>query len=134
MFGAPIVKSIGGGSTISRLDRQALCAVLGRPIGRDFDIVKRDTIDAVRCLRVSRPLGSVLALRGQKACSRLLPQPFACIPAETNGVVQVKYTDHASSRDDAGTYAFGSESGSFGCVCCRSVAGACKRPQVAERR
>src|SRR6056297_3874010 len=134
MFGAPTPPSIGGCSTISRLDRQALCAVLGRPIGREFDIVKRDTIDAVRCLRVSRPLGPVPRRRSWKACSGLLPQPFACIPVETSGVVQVKYTDHASSRDDAGTYAFGSESGSFGYVCCRSVAGACKRPQVAARR
>src|SRR6056297_484868 len=132
MFGAPIVKSIGGGSTISRLDRQALCAVLGRPIGRDFDIVKRDTIDAVRCLRVSRPLGSVLALRGQKACSGLLPQPFACIPAERSGVVQVKYTDHASSQDDAGTYAFGSEEWRWFLTSFHRRAGNC--PQVAARR
>ena len=29
---------------------------------KDIDIVKRETIDAVRCLRVSRPLGSVPVL------------------------------------------------------------------------
>src|SRR6056297_1483316 len=41
-----------------------------------------------------------------KACFRLLPQPGSCIPAETNRVVQVKYTNqnvavhrHEQQRD-----------------------------------
>ena len=98
----------------------------------NLDIVKRDTIDAVRCLRVSRPLGSVPRLRAWKACSGLLPQPLACIPADKSGVVQVKYTDHASSRDDAGMYAFGPEEWRRFLTSFHRRAGKC--PQVAARR
>ena len=103
--------------------------MLGRPIGRPFDIVKRDTIDAVRCLRVSRHPGPV-PLRGRHV--RSVSRALSCIPAGESGVVQVKYTDHASSRDDAGMYAFGSEKWRGFVTSFHRRARTC--PQVAARR
>src|SRR6056297_1053210 len=66
------------------------------------------------------------------ACLGLLPQPVACIPAETNRVVQVKYTNqNASSQDDAGKYAFDRKKKPSVSFLSLGCGGASKRPQVA---
>ena len=96
------------GSTIRRLDRQA-------PPWRfavqsdDFDIVKRDTITTPFDMRKYAPVSVRCPgpFRGQgERMIRLLPQPSMRLPAETSGVVQVKYTNHVPERSGAGKYDF----------------------------